>query len=114
MYAKILAMMVAVGLLGGMSPYTLAADAAAERFPYLDEQEVERLREAGENACREALDTATRMSESFRAMSRDMTRLWSKAGEEFVREMAPALRDLADRLDEMARELGRPERPETI
>lgn len=107
------AVLLVFGLCGGIAHAADFADAES-RLGAVEQRNLERMREAGEQACREALDAAGRLGERFRAMSREMTRALSQSSEELAREMVPALRDLADRLNEMARQLERQERSDTI
>ncbi len=110
MHKSTLAPLLIAGLVGGMAVSASVAAGGEERR-YVDQRDAERLRE---QACREALDTASRLSEKFRAMSRDLARRFARTGEEAGREVAPALRELADRLHEMARQLERRGSPDTI
>ncbi|HEY8555596.1 MAG TPA: hypothetical protein VIL43_13800 [Burkholderiales bacterium] len=96
--------MIPVLCLVGLGMLSLSAHAngrAADPF----DSEAERLREAGEQACRDVLDAAAALGEQLQALSRDASKQLLAMREQFVREAAPALRELADRLQEMAREL---------
>ena len=71
-----------------------------------------RVRETGEKACRQVLDTATLLGEKLEQIRTDVLPKVAQAGEQIVREveptlerLAPAVEKFADQVREMAREL---------
>lgn len=92
---------------------TVAAVDAAEREGRAASanEEAARFREAGEQACQQAVDAAALFGEKFRAMSDEMPRLMSQLSEQlvptmqrFADEVTPTMREFADRLREIAKQ----------
>lgn len=74
--------------------------------------DAQRLRAIGDKACRQAVDAATGMGETFREIGTELVPLMVKTGEEFARQLEPALsqmepsmRQLAERMREIARQM---------
>jgi predicted chitinase len=105
---RVFAVLLAGGLLMGSAH---AADRAGDAPPSLSREDAERLR-ATEQACRELIDSAALLGERLQEVGVEMQRLMAETGAQLGREMAPAMRQLAERLNEMARALEQPRRKE--
>lgn len=88
------------------------AERAGDARPERQMPEAESVRQAGEKACREAVNTATTIGETFRQISIEILPTLVKTGEEFarqveptLRQMEPALRDLGERVREIVRQM---------
>lgn len=76
-----------------------------------------RLRQAGEDACREAVNTAVLLGDTFRQVTAEVLPLMLETGTELARQMEPRLRELAptmrqfgDRLRDIMRQMEQPAR----
>lgn len=105
MHVQTLATLLALGLTMGSALQANAADETQETFPAIKKEDAERLRQAGEHACRQAVDAAAQLGETFREVGVEASRVLAQAGDTFARDMAPAMRRLAGRLQEMARQM---------
>lgn len=105
MHVQMLAALLALGLTMGSALEASAADETRESFSAIEKEDAERLRQAGEQACRQAADAAAQLGETFREVGVEASRVLAQAGDTFAREMAPAMRQLADRLQEMAQQM---------
>lgn len=110
-----------VALIAGMAIGSLLSPSASARqashtstdgLPYVEsggpeDRQWETLRDAGERACREALDSAVLLGRQFHELQRQFSRSLAHATGELTRDMARGMNELADRLHEMAERMER-------
>ena len=86
------------------SSIAVAANPDEARAP-AKTRDTDRLRQAGESACREAVNTATFLGEAFEQIAAEILPMVVKTGEEVARQMEPRLRELEPRMRELGERL---------
>lgn len=99
---------------GPAAGLTAAAQTGSDGgLPYVEneaskeERQWENLREAGERACKEAVDSAALLGEQLQGLTRHFSRTLVQVSGELTRGMAQGMDLLAERLDEMAERMER-------
>lgn len=110
---RLAALAIAGALLGGTAWAGPSADGAIAGLPYVAQEDPAKqrwndVRQSGERACRQAVDSAAMLGEQLDVLTRQFSRTLVQVSGDLTRGLAQGMDVLAGRLHEMAERMDRP------